>query len=123
MPRSALASGCHCASAPPIYRFKAGTCERCGRESCYLAKVAIRQPLTKHLDRAVLTCATCRERNAQRWVLAAGWHDGIAEPRDEPMEPGAWEAWVRENPPLDDAALVGYSQCGGIPHEKEIDET
>ncbi len=93
--------------SPPILRMEWTVCQRCGRESSMCAKVAIRIGgwQSKRFDRAVMTCAQCREAHRGNWLVDSRWQGVDCHP--EPKYDGvAWEAWKAANPPLRDDELM-----------------
>lgn len=96
-------------SSPPILRFCQGNCQRCGRESALLAKVAFSQNGRwggEAFDQAVLTCAHCRLKSPGAWRLAKDWNGGY-EPNEASKQDGVdWEAWKAANEPLTDPDLL-----------------
>ncbi len=90
-------------NSPPIVRMAWTTCKCCGKESSMCAKVSVRVGgwLSKRYDRAVMTCAQCREHNRGNWIIDRRWQP--PEPQLEPRSGGAaWEEWKRQNPPIEE---------------------
>lgn len=94
-------------SAPPILRFCHGNCQRCGRESALLAKVAFAQNGRwggRAFDEAVSTCSNCRIKSPGAWRLAKDWN-GMLDEGQSPHEKD-FAKWNADNPPLTDPDLL-----------------
>lgn len=95
-------------SSPPILRFCHGNCQRCGRESALLAKVAFAQNGRwggRAFDEAVLTCSQCRLKSPGAWRLAKDWNGGYEPNEASKQDDVLFEQWKADNPPLTDPCL------------------